>query len=84
MRFPAAISLCLLTCPTLLGSCSPSVPATHFVVPQIDLVPCVGWTGGTPQSQKQLGDALAASLHAKECDERKMIAGAQILAGVPR
>lgn len=67
-----------------IASCSPRPVATHFVVPTVDLVPCVGWTKGTPKTMAEGADATAATLHAKNCDERKMIAAAKTLAAVPK
>lgn len=68
-----------------LGACSPvDHPVTHFVVPHVDLVPCKGWTGPTPTTEGQFADATAATLHAKDCDERKMTTAAVILAQKPR
>ena len=85
MRLRAAMRLCLLILPMPLAGCFQGNPAmTHFVVPRVDLVPCPGWSGPTPSTQRQFADATAATLHAKDCDERKMTTAAAILAQKPQ
>lgn len=75
--------LSALILPVLCAACGPDRLVPQFVVPPIDLAPCPGWTGGRPATDRQLGDALAITLHRAECDERKMRAGADTLAALP-